>query len=60
MKFVAEYLVDAAKFERLAEAERNEEVKALLRSQAAAYRKLAIERAQAHGLPVPDLPNEQS
>ena len=55
MNIVAEYLVDAVHFERLAEAEKNEGVKALLRQQAAAYRKLAIMRATQQGMPVPDI-----
>lgn len=55
MKVIAEYLVDAVNFERLAEQEKNEEVKAILRLQAQAYRKLAIKRAEEQGLPVPDI-----
>ena len=59
MKIVAEYLADAVNFERLAEAEKSEEVKAVLKQQAEAYRKLAIKRAAAMGRPVPDIGKNQ-
>lgn len=55
MKIVAEYLADAVNFERLAEAEKSEEVKAVLKQQADAYRKLAIKRAAAMGHSIPDI-----
>lgn len=48
MKLATEYLADAAKFERLARAER-ENLKAQLEKQALAYRKLAKERAEKLG-----------
>ena len=52
---VAEYLADAIKFERLANDEKKPDVKAALKKQAAAYRKLAAERAKQMGLPPPDI-----
>ena len=55
MKIVAEYLADAVNFERLAEAETNEEVKAILQNQAKAYRKLAVKRAEELGYPILDI-----
>jgi hypothetical protein len=45
VKLVAEYLEHALQFERLAAAEENQSLKADLEKQAAAYRKLAAERA---------------
>ena len=60
MKVVAEYLADALNFERLAEAEKNGEVKAVLKRHAAAFRKLAIKRAKERGLPVPEISEEGS
>lgn len=56
MKLVTEYLADAAKFERLAASESNPDVKAQLEKQAAAYRKLARDRAAKLGLPLPPDP----
>jgi hypothetical protein len=58
MKLVTEYLADAVKFERLAAAEQNARLKAQLEKQAAAYRKLAKERAEKLGLPLPPDPSE--
>jgi hypothetical protein len=55
MKLATEYLADAAKFERLARAER-ENLKAQLEKQALAYRKLAKERAEKLGMPLPPDP----
>ena len=43
---IAEYLEHALQFERLASAEQNPSLKANLEKQAAAYRKLAGERAR--------------
>lgn len=45
MKVVAEYLADAANFERLAKKEKSAEVKAVLKKQAVLYRSRATERA---------------
>jgi hypothetical protein len=53
MKMLAEYLEYATKFERMATAEKNPKLKADFERQAAAYRKLAIERAKKHGYPLP-------
>ncbi len=55
MKLVAEYLADAANFDKLAEAEGNSENKAALKKQAAAYRKLAADRAKQLGQPLPNI-----
>jgi hypothetical protein len=55
MKLATEYLADAAKFERLARAER-ENLNAQLEKQALAYRKLAKERAEKLGMPLPPDP----
>lgn len=56
MKLVAEYLEDAAKFQAMADKEKNPELKAALEKQVAAYQKLAIERAKKLGIPPPELP----
>jgi hypothetical protein len=58
MKLATEYLADAANFERLARSERDPNLKAQLEKQAAAYRKLAKERAQKLGMPIPPDPPE--
>jgi len=50
MKLATEYLDDAAKFERLASAEEDPALKVQLQDQAAAYRKLAKERAAKLGV----------
>jgi hypothetical protein len=53
MKMIAEYLENAIRFERLAADEPNPKLKADFEKQAAAYRKLAGERANKLGLPTP-------
>jgi hypothetical protein len=53
MKMIAEYLENALQFERMAADEENPQLKADLKRQAAAYRKLAAERAQKLGLQPP-------
>jgi hypothetical protein len=53
MKMVAEYLEKALNFEQLAVAEKDPKLKADFERQAAAYRKLAAERALKSPL-VPD------
>ena len=53
MKMVAEYLEHAINFERMAAEEANPEIKAVFEKQAAAYRKLAGERAKQFGLDDP-------
>jgi hypothetical protein len=50
MKMVAEYLEHALNFERMAAGERDPELKADFEKQAAAYRKLAANRAKDYGL----------
>ena len=56
MKTIAEYLADAIKFQAMADNEKNPELKAALENQAAAYRKLAIDRATKLGIRPPELP----
>jgi hypothetical protein len=56
MKLLTEYLEHALSFERLAAEENNPELKAQFEKQAAAYRKLAAERAEKYGLPPPSAP----
>jgi hypothetical protein len=58
MKLVAEYLLDAIKFEQMAEDAHDEALKASFKKQAAEYRKLAIKRAKQLGMPVPDVSPE--
>jgi hypothetical protein len=56
MKLIAEYLENAIKFQAMAESEKkNPELKIALEKQAAAYRKLAIDRAKKLGLPQPEI-----
>ena len=50
MKLVAEYLVDAIKFDRMAEDSTDVALKASFRKQAAEYRKLALKRAKLLGM----------
>ena len=56
MKLVAEYVAEALKFEQLAATEKNPEFRAQLEKQAAAYRKLAAERAKKLDMPPPEKP----
>ena len=53
MKLATEYLSDAAKFERLADTESDPKLREQFAQQAAAYRKLAADRAKALGIPSP-------
>jgi hypothetical protein len=53
MKMTAEYLEHALQFERMASEERCPKAKKQLQDQAAAYRKLAQERAKKINLPLP-------
>jgi hypothetical protein len=55
MKMIAEYLENAIKFERKAGEEPNPKLRAEFEKQAAAYRKLATERADKLGLSPPPL-----
>jgi hypothetical protein len=58
MKLLNEYLEHALAFERLAAEESKPDVRAQFQQQAAAYRKLAAERAARYGLPAPSAPQE--
>ncbi len=58
MKLLSEYLEHALTFERMAAQETNPELKAQFERQAAAYRKLAAERAERYGLPPPSQPQD--
>jgi hypothetical protein len=53
MKMLAEYLEKAIHFERMAAQEKDAAFKASLEKQAAAYRKLAAERAKQYNLDAP-------
>jgi hypothetical protein len=50
MKMLAEYLEKAIAFERMAADEKDAKLKADLEKQAAAYRKLAVQRAKLYKL----------
>jgi hypothetical protein len=56
MKLLTEYLEHALTFERMASEEENPELRLRFEAQAAAYRKLAAERAARYGLPAPSPP----
>jgi hypothetical protein len=60
MKLLNEYLEHALAFERLVGEESNPEVRAQFEQQAAAYRKLAAERAARYGLPAPSSPPQRT
>jgi hypothetical protein len=53
VKMIAEYLENALRFEQMAAEESGPKLKASFEKQAAAYRKLAAERAKKLGLPEP-------
>ncbi len=53
MKLVTEYLADAAKFEQLVALEQDPQAREQLKKQAAAYWKLAENRAKQLGMPLP-------
>ena len=55
MKLVTEYLLDAIKFEQMAEDAQDDALKAAFMKQAADYRKLALKRAKELGMPAPDV-----
>ena len=55
---VAEYLLDAIKFEQVAEDAKDEALKAAFMKQATDYRKLALKRAKQVGMPLPDVSPE--
>jgi len=56
LKIIAEYLSEAAKFDRMANDEKSLDVKIAMQKQAAAYRNLAPERAEKLGIPPPENP----
>ena len=56
VKMIAEYLEHALQFERMAAEATDPALKVSLANQAAAYRKLAAERAERQGLPRPPQP----
>jgi hypothetical protein len=58
MKLVAEYLLNAIKFEQMAEDAKDEALKAAFMKQPADYRKLALKRAEQLGMPLPDISPE--
>jgi len=53
MKMLAEYLEKAIYFEKLAAEEKDAKLKADFENQAAAYRKLAVNRAKEYKLDLP-------
>jgi hypothetical protein len=53
MKMLAEYLERVITFERMASDEKDAKLKADLEKQAAAYRKLAVQRAKQYKLDLP-------
>jgi hypothetical protein len=57
MKMIVEYMEKAINFERMAAGEKDAKLKAQLEAQAKAYRKLAKERAEREGLPLPPQSN---
>jgi len=58
MKLLLEYIERAVQLEWLAAGESNGEFKQELLKQAAAYRKMAAERAERYGLPLPSPPEK--
>jgi hypothetical protein len=58
MNLLNEYLDHALSFERMAAQENNPAVRLQFETQAAAYRKLAAERAARYGLPAPSPPQK--
>jgi hypothetical protein len=57
MKMLNEYLEHAITFERMASREDDPALKSQFEKQAAAYSKLAHQRAAQYGLPVPSPPD---
>jgi hypothetical protein len=56
MQLLAQYIEHPLIFERLANAETNQKLRADLESQVQAYRRLAEQRAKKLGLPMPSAP----
>jgi hypothetical protein len=53
MQLLSQYIEHALIFERLADAEMNQKLRADFERQAQAYRRLAAQRAKKLGLPMP-------
>jgi hypothetical protein len=60
LDLLTQYIDHALTFERMAEAEPNQSLKADLERQASAYRRLAAQRAKRLGLPLPSDPERHS
>ena len=58
MQIILKYVADAVNFRHLAVLEKNPEAKARLETQAAAYLKLASDRAKKIGVPPPKIPDD--
>jgi hypothetical protein len=58
MQIILKYVADAVNFRHLAALEKNPEAKARLEKQAAAYLKLATDRAKKIGVPPPKIPDD--
>jgi hypothetical protein len=58
MKMLSEYIEHALSFERMAEDESDPTLRAQFQNQAAAYRKLAADRAASYGMPPPSVPED--
>ena len=56
LDLLTQYIDHALTFERMAEAEPNQRLKADFERQASAYRRLAAQRARRLGLPLPSEP----
>jgi hypothetical protein len=56
LDLLTQYIDHALTFERMADAESNQSLKADLERQARAYRRLAAQRAKRLGLPLPSKP----
>jgi hypothetical protein len=60
LDLLTQYIDHALTFERMAEAEPNQGLKADFERQASAYRRLAAQRARRLGLPSPSEPNRHT
>ena len=60
LDLLTQYIDHALTFERMAEAEPNQSLKADFERQASAYRRLAAQRARRLGLPLPSEPERHS
>jgi hypothetical protein len=58
MQLLSQYIEHALIFERLADAEMNQKLRADFERQAQAYRRLAAQRAKKLGLPMPSAPEQ--